>query len=271
MRKTIRSINIQKIFLVTDFGLKDYYVAALKEVILSLCPNVTIIDVSHLVHPGNIIEGSFITWQLSLLNISKSGILVVVDPGVGTKRDPMAIFCRNENVLIGPDNGVLYPLAMALGIEKIYRIDYSNKEYFPTISNTFHGRDIFARAMGYICLGIFNILIPKSNMVKNDIFLYVKKANKIIFKILYVDHFGNVVTNIPCSEDIPNTCILRIRGKMYKLKLVRTFGDLKPDELGILCGSSGLYEIVCNLCRASKILGCEVGDTGELQLRKIVY
>ena len=259
------SSSINKVFLVTDFGYKDYYVAAMKTVILDFCPNIHLIDVSHQVNPGDILEGSFICWQLSLLSIKNSGVLCVVDPGVGTDRDAIVIFCENNNVLVGPDNGVLYPLAMALGIKQIYKIDISNKNFFPKVSKTFHGRDVFARALGYLCKGYTEFLLAKETIIKNDIFIYSKVKGRILTKAIHIDNFGNIITNVPCLESLPSKLVVRVRDRSYPLKRVEVFNDLSDNELGIICGSSGLYEIVCNRCSAAVILGCRVGDTLELK------
>ena len=256
------NMRLNKVFIVSDFGTKDYYVAAMKTVIYDLCPNkLELIDVTHEIEPGNILDASFICWQLSLLNIKRCGVLAVVDPGVGTSRDAILVECEKENVLVGPDNGLLYPLASTLGIKRIFSIDYTNRSLFPQISKTFHGRDIFARALGHYCNGIRSFLNEKDEMVENDIFLYTKDANKLIFKILHIDRFGNIITNIPCFEELKNTCRLWVKGRTFTLKLVSTFSELEVRELGILCGSSGFYEIVSNLYPANKLIDVSSGDT----------
>ena len=257
--------NLSRIYIVTDFGYKDYYVAAMKTILADLCSeNIMIIDVTHEIEPGNILDASFVTWQLSLVNIKNSGVLVVVDPGVGTDRDAILIECENNNVLVGPDNGVLYPLATTLGIKNIYSINVANEKYFKSISKTFHGRDIFAKALGLYCRGIRDFLEEKGELVSNDIFLYTRFDDKVVFKVLHVDRFGNVVTNIPCFEEIPKEVDLWVKGKTFRLSLVNTFSELNRDELGILCGSSGFYEIVKYLSSANDVIKLRSGDTAML-------
>ncbi len=258
-------LPLSRIYIVTDFGSKDYYVAAMKTVLLDLCPkNIILIDVTHEIEPGNILDASFVAWQLSLVNIKNSGVLVVVDPGVGTKRDAILIECEGNNVLVGPDNGVLYPLANTLGIKGVYSIESSDERYFKSISKTFHGRDIFARALGLYCRGIKDFLKEKEEIVSNDIFIYSRFNDKIIFKILHVDRFGNIVTNIPCFEELPEKVSLWVKGKVFKLSVVETFSELDINELGILCGSSGFYEIVMNLSSAYEVTKLKSGDTGVI-------
>ncbi len=258
-------IPLSRIYIITDFGSKDYYVAAMKTVLLDLCPeNIILIDVTHEIEPGNILDASFVTWQLSLVNIKNSGVLVVVDPGVGTKRDAILIECEGNNVLVGPDNGVLYPLANTLGIKKIYKIESSNEKYFKSVSKTFHGRDIFSKALGLYCKGIKEFLKVKKDIVTNDIFIYTRLSDKIIFKVLHVDRFGNVITNIPCLEDLPEEVSLWVKGNIFKLSVVETFSELDIDELGILCGSSGFYEIVKNLSSAYEVTRLKSGDTAMI-------
>ncbi|HIQ13418.1 MAG TPA: hypothetical protein EYH44_03395 [Thermoprotei archaeon] len=259
--------SLKKVFIITDFGYKDYYVAAMKSVILDLYPyNITFIDVTHEVEPGDILDASFIAWQLSLLNIYNSGVLVVVDPGVGSQRDAILIECEKNNVLVGPDNGVLYPLASTLGIKKIYYIDYTNQKYFVNVSQTFHGRDVFARALGLYFGGDREFLKEKENIVDNDIFIYSYGRDRIVFKVLHIDRFGNVITNIPCYEEIPNKINLWAKGKVFLLSKVNTFSELKRDELGLLCGSSGFYEIVSYLKPASEVIKLRSGDTAMIIL-----
>jgi len=257
-----------KVYLLSDFGLLDYYVAAMKTVILDHVGNqVIFIDVSHSIEPGNILQGSFILWQLSLLGISDSIVVGVVDPGVGTDRDAIVVKCEGENLLVGPDNGLLYPLSVALGVKKIYRINYLDKKYFPRVTHTFHGRDVFAKVAGLLLSGFYDFLEEKNSMIENDIFDYRRVNNELVFKVLHIDNFGNIITNVPCDIDIGDRIELFLgSSKGYVLKKVDTFSDLEPGEIGIICGSSGLYEIVCNLCSAAERIGCRLSSVGKLKL-----
>lgn len=257
----------KKVFIITDFGYRDYYVAAMKSVVLDLCPyNITFIDVTHEVEPGDVLDASFITWQLSLLNIRNSGVLVVVDPEVGSQRDAILIECENNNILVGPDNGVLYPLASTLGIKKIYFINFTNQKHFENVSQTFHGRDVFARALGLYFGGEKDFLREKDDIVDNDIFLYSYFKDRIIFKVLHIDRFGNIITNIPCYEEVPDKINLWAKGKVFQVSHVNTFSELEKGELGILCGSSGFYEIISYLTPASEIIKLRSGDTAMIVL-----
>ncbi len=256
------------VYLLTDFGLKDYYVAAMKTVLLDLSKApLNIIDVTHYVEPGNILQGSFILWQLSLLNIHDSLVLAVVDPGVGTERDAILVECNSNNVLVGPDNGVLYPLAKTLGIKRIFSIDYSNEDFFPNVSYTFHGRDVFARAAGLYLAGERSFLKEKDSLIKNEIFVYRVRGDEILFKVLNIDRFGNIITNVPCSIELGSKVVLTLGAepKEYLAKVVSTFSDLNRGEVGVLCGSSGLYEIVCNHCSAAEALACKIGSVGRFR------
>jgi len=252
---------LRRVYLLTDFGNKDYYVAAMKSVILDLCGDVIFIDVSHEVEPGNVLQGSFILWQLSLVNVHDSVIVGVVDPGVGTERRAILVECGANNVLIGPDNGLLSPLMDELGVEAIYEIGYDDRRFFPTVSNTFHGRDVFARAAGLYLRGIRDFLKPLKSYVRVDMFRYRRIDGKIFFKVVHVDRFGNIVTNVSCEEALSPVSVV-LSGRELSIRLVKTFSDLDSGEVGVICGSSGLYEIVCNGSSAAELLGVSVGDDG---------
>ncbi len=252
---------MKRVYLLTDFGYRDYYVAAMKSVILDLYDDVLFIDVSHDVQPGNVLQGGFILWQLSLVNVHNSVIVGVVDPGVGTERRALLVECSDNNVLIGPDNGLLSPLMEALGIEAAYEIDYSRSDYFPRVSHTFHGRDVFARAAGLYLRGVREFLRPLDEYVRMDIFRYRKDGNRVYFKVVNVDRFGNIVTNVSCQEALLPIKVV-LSGKEQEVRRVKTFSDLGQGEVGVICGSSGLYEVVCNGSSAAEYLGVDVGDEG---------
>src|SRR4030067_2462156 len=132
------------ITLTTDFGLKDPYVAEMKAVILSTCPNVVIVDVTPEIEKFNIRMGAYVLASVAPYFPKGTIHVVVVDPGVGTQRRSLIIQTR-KGFFVGPDNGILFLAAEKQGIIRIHEMT-NRKLMSPHISNTFHGRDIFAPA-----------------------------------------------------------------------------------------------------------------------------
>ena len=177
------------ITILTDFGLQDPYVASMKGVILSINPDVQLIDISHEIGKFNIQEAAF-KLAASVPYFTPSTIhLVVVDPGVGSDRKPLIVLTRHY-FFIGPDNGVLSLAAEQDGIKRI--IEIQNKNFIrKPVSNTFHGRDLFAPVAAYVAKRValkkFGPNIRK--MVKLKIPEVVISHNEIKGKILYIDGF----------------------------------------------------------------------------------
>jgi hypothetical protein len=254
------------IFILTDFGQRDYYVAAMKSVILSINPYATIVDITHNVSKWNILEGAFILWQ-TIPYIPREGIILgVVDPGVGTKRRNI-IIKTSKHYLVGPDNGLLTLAANCEKIERVYEIDLK-KCCFGEISHTFHGRDNYAPTAAYLSIGEspekLSSQIEIERLEQLDIPKPEEKGGEILIKIIHIDDFGNIITNM--SSDIikkleAHKIILISKNKKIPLKVVSTFSELEIGELGLSIGSSNLIEIVSNLERTDKILDVKTGDS----------
>jgi len=187
------------IALLTDFGYKDNFVGVMKGVILSINPDVNLVDISHGVKPQSIFEAYFLL-KNSYKFFHKGTVFVgVVDPGVGSKRKPILIE-TNDYFFIGPDNGI-FSFLESHEIKSI--IHLTNDKYFlKPVSSTFHGRDIFAPVAGFISKGmcpeefgtllksIKRIEIPKPRIEKD----------KLVGEIIYIDGFGNLISNISREE-----------------------------------------------------------------------
>jgi hypothetical protein len=263
INKLSYNLMIDRIFLLTDLGLRDYYIAAMKNAILRVNPNIkNIIDITHEVSPWNIIEGSFILWQI-IRELEEAIVIGVVDPGVGGSRRDIVIECDKQVYLVGPDNGLFYPGAVEKGIRRVWVIDISNKRYFPKISPTFYGRDVYAKAGGYLSRGVKEFLLDISvdSLVKINIFDAKVYDERIIGRVIHIDRFGNVILNIQCGIlDNVHSLKLMIHGEKMDIKRVDYFAQLKQGDIGLICGSSGVYEIVSNLAKAAEILNAKVGD-----------
>ncbi len=255
------------IFLLTDFGDKDYYVAAMKAVILSINPKAVVIDITHNIDTWNISEGGFVLWQIMPYLPKRSIIIGVVDPSVGTERKNIIIETKNH-FLIGPDNGLLYSAAKRDGIKNVYEIDIE-KPLYRNISMTFHGRDIYAPTGAYLSVNLdVNSLAKPINLKKIIRKTWpepVIERDRALVQILHIDRFGNLITNISRKlyhEKMMGKIVsIEYRGEKFPIKEVKTFREVDEGEVGIIIGGSDMVEIVSNLDAASQILG--VFKSGE--------
>ncbi|MGQ9640944.1 MAG: SAM hydrolase/SAM-dependent halogenase family protein [Candidatus Bathycorpusculaceae bacterium] len=257
------------ITLTTDFGLKDPYVAEIKAVILGICPKATIVDVTHKIEKFNVEMGAFILASASP-HFPKGTIhIAVVDPGVGTKRRPI-IIQTERYFYIGPDNGILALAATKQGIKRIYEISNS-KLMLPKISNTFHGRDIFAPAAAHLANGtspadfgrqIRDIVMPQYAQV-------VRKKDTLIGEVLHIDGFGNVITNFS-EKDLKQVGAkkvvkARLNDVDLRLKLCKAYAEAEPQRPLAIIGSHDFLEISINQGNAAKRFKAKVGDKIELR------
>jgi S-adenosylmethionine hydrolase len=241
------------ITLTTDFGLGEY-VAAMKGVILKVNSEARIIDISHMIRTHNINEGAYVLYSTASY-FPYSIHVGVVDPGVGSKREGIIIECK-FGILVGPDNGLLVPCARRLGLKSVYKI--TNTNYLEdTISDTFHGRDIFAPAAAYLSKGVQPSEIGEEWDGYCDLVLeYVEeKENSLKGKFLYVDRFGNLIFSIP--RDVLSTNItfgdeVEIELRHGDMSIIRkmhfrpTYSHEKSGGLLATISSSGFMEIACN-------------------------
>jgi S-adenosylmethionine hydrolase len=252
------------ITLTTDFGLRDPYVAEMKAVILSICPETTIVDVSHEIEKFNVRMAAFVL-ACAVPYFPKGTIYVaVVDPGVGTKRKPMLIQTRNA-IYIGPDNGIL---ALATKNDKPIQIrEITNRKFMmPQISNTFHGRDIFAPTAAHIADGTELEMIGREiqKIVRPSFAKVVRKKNTLVGEVIHVDSFGNIVTNVDRAELELIVTGLRISVRLgdteREMRLVNAYAEGERGEPSVLVGSNNLIEIFVNRGNAAEALRVRNGD-----------
>ncbi|MEM1581311.1 MAG: S-adenosyl-l-methionine hydroxide adenosyltransferase family protein [Candidatus Bathyarchaeia archaeon] len=254
------------ITLLSDFGLRDSYVAEMKAVILSICPEVHIVDISHEVRKFDIRMGSFLLARATRFFPKGTIHVAVVDPGVGTERRPILVETE-RNFFVGPDNGILIPSAQREGIKHIYVIR-NPKFMLGDISRTFHGRDIFSPAAAYLAKGvppsefgpeIFDPVIPGFARPRIS-------GREIEGEIVHVDDFGNLITNIT-SDDLKslgieegNMLIVELGRKKFKIKLSTAYNEAQINNPLTIIGSCGFLEISVNRGDASKFFGVNVGE-----------
>jgi len=251
------------ISLLTDFGLEDNYVGVMKAVILKINPKAKILDLSHNVERQNITEAALLL-KSSFRYFPKGTIfLVIVDPGVGSKRKVIAVKTKNY-IFVGPDNGVLSLALKETGIDKI--IEISNKKYFlKPVSDTFHGRDIFSPVAGFLSKGVSLENFGKDINGFKDLDLpKVKiKDDKLFGEIIYIDGFGNLISNV--QRDILYDFVDKRRFKIYFKKKIfeginRSYAETKIGEPLVIFGSFNNLEISVNQRNALNYFKAKKGD-----------
>ena len=250
------------ITLTTDFGTHDWFVGAMKGVIACIAPKATIIDLTHDLPPGDIRGGAF-AFAASCPFFPKGTIyVVVVDPGVGSRRKAIAVQTAT-GVFVGPDNGVL---SWALAKEKLTAIHaLENEAYFlQPVSQTFHGRDVFAPVAAHLSRGV---PIQKLGPALKDFVRLEwpeprRQRGGLEGEVVYIDRFGNAISNL-------ETGLLRgsagasceVYAKRHRFCPLKTFYQaVTPKALVALLGSSGFLEIAANGASAQNLLGIRIGD-----------
>ena len=249
------------ITLLTDFGSADPYVGMMKGVILAICPAAHVVDITHEVPPQDIRTGAFFLEQ-SLGYFPRGTIHVaVVDPGVGTSRKPLAV--RSEgHLFVGPDNGLLSAAARRPHVVHLTRASY----FRPEVSNTFHGRDIFAPVAAHLAAGIpLERLGPQlSRMVRLPNARPRRVASGLRASVASVDRFGNLVTNIDWADWRSLRRPRLVAGSFRATKLSSSYGAVPRGELVLVLGGYGRLEIAAREASASKILGLASGALVEV-------
>ena len=257
------------ITLLTDFGKKDSYVAQMKGIASSIT-NARIIDITHEIKPHNTREAAYILRTAAPYYPNGTIHVAVVDPGVGSQRKGLIITTK-KHILIGPDNGILMPTSHHLGEFTIYEI--KNHNYTNTNqSNTFHGRDIFMPIAAHITNGIpFDQF---GTQTKTYVDLDFGKAelyqDTIKGKVIYIDHFGNIITNIPKTliTNVIKTDEIKeitIGEKQVKLPFVKSYSFVKKHSLLMTIGSQNFLEISMNQGNAAKKLSIKNDDEVTIQ------
>jgi S-adenosylmethionine hydrolase len=251
------------ITLLTDFGTKDHYVASMKGTILNINPQCTLIDITHHINPHDIREGAFILAN-AYSSFPKGTIhLSVVDPGVGSPRNPI-LFITAEYFFIGPDNGLF---TFALKREKVRKaVVLSNPQYFfPHVSATFHGRDLFAPVAAYLSLGVKpEAFGPKlHSWVELDFEKPRIRRGELIGEILHIDTFGNLISNIDEQQLFyfvkDHSFVIKI-GKRIIRGLEKGYWGGKKNEPIALIGSGGFLEVSIREVNAQRVLKVKRGD-----------
>ena len=243
-----------KIFaIITDFGF-DFSVASMKALILRSFPDAQIVDIDHGIKQFSVLSGAFVINKVYKYFPNQTIFICVIDPGVGSKREPICIDTGNYK-FIGPNNGLFHYILKDTGLVcKTYEI----KEKFTSPhSNTFHGRDLFTPAAIELAKDNYEIISP----VDKNKLVFIPVLEEENFVVVYIDGFGNIKTNIPV-DNIKDKNILNIsvNGTLHKIKFANTFSDAKNGELLCYKGSNNTLEIAANLASAKDIIKVDIGD-----------
>lgn len=247
--------------LLTDFGSGSAYPAEMKGVLLGLC-HATIVDITHDVPRHDIARGAYLLAAVARACPAGTVHLAVVDPGVGTARQPLAIAAGGQ-FFVGPDNGLLMPAARTLGVPRAYAIETAAFARRP-MSSTFHGRDLFAPAAAALAAGlpIEHIGHHAAPPVDLPAAALERTAGRVRGQVIYRDPFGNLVTNIPDSwlQDLPERLVLEHPHGRNVIRRARAYADGAGGELLALAGSTGTVEIALNARDAASVLSLDAGD-----------
>ena len=253
----------------SDFGTRDHYAGTLKAVVLSVCPDATLIDIGHEIPAHDVLAGALELAACYRYFPVGTIFLVVIDPGVGSSRRGIAADCGDYK-FVAPDNGVLSAVFRDTPPKKV--IELTERKYArPTVSRTFEGRDRFAPAAGWLAKGIALVSMGKSISNYHVIDLPRPEVAKdhIAGEVMRVDRFGNLITNIDrrTLEQFANGKPIGITiGDRKIARIVATYADAPAGELCALFGSTDHLEIAVNAGDAATSLGIRRGTKAQVRL-----
>lgn len=250
------------ITLTTDFGTRDWFAGTMKGVILNLNPRASLVDLTHDIPAGDVRSAAFALAAAWRFFPRRTIHLAVVDPGVGSARKAIAVQTR-DCFFVGPDNGVLSLALAGQNILAIRRLE-NEKFFLKPLSRTFHGRDIFAPVAGHLSRAVpLKKFGPESKTFeKLDWPQPRRRGNRIEGEVIYLDRFGNAITNIAdrALAGTKNLASCQVLGKHRRICPLKDFYQSVPTNQPVaLFGSSGYLEIAVNGGSARNTLGLEIG------------
>lgn len=243
----------------TDFSTGDYACGLMQGVIFSIAPDAKIVDLTHDIPRHNILAGARLLERALPYFPSKTVHVMVIDPGVGTTRRPIAVQLGSQ-FFVGPDNGLISLVWKKYGRQVVH---LNKPQYWlDDVSHIFHGRDVFSPAAAHLAKGVE--LLDMGEKITDPVLLPeyepIVSATEIQGKILHIDHFGNLSTNIDA---------LTLQNKVFSIaevsgtsihRLVNAFGDCQPGELVALIDSAGYLSICVVNGSAVNRLGVKEGE-----------
>jgi len=251
------------ITLLTDFGIRDHYVAAVKGAIIQTAPEAALVDVTHEIPAHDIAAGAWVLFNAAMGFPAGSVHLAVVDPGVGGERRALALECAGR-IFVGPDNGLFSFVIDDATPRWIVSLDapwLRRRE----ISPVFHARDLFAPAAAHLALGMDPTRLGGS--ASDPVRLAIQRPRPradgtVRATVAHVDRFGNVILYAAASA-LAGYVRARAAGRTIH-RFVATYAEARPGEPALLINSSGFLEIGANQARASDLLGLRPGDPVDL-------
>jgi S-adenosylmethionine hydrolase len=246
------------ITLTTDFGLADGYVGAMKGVILGLCPDARLVDLSHDIAAQNVAQAAYVLAAAAPYFAAGTIHLAVVDPGVGSARRPLVVQ-TDRALCVGPDNGLFSPFLVEPGARawELTRPEF----WLPRVSRTFHGRDMFAPVAAHLARGVLPQQMGRAmtDPVRLPLAEPVHFADgRVTGQVIYADRFGNLITNVPAAWVAGCGWQIEIAGQ--QIAGVRAaYADAERDALLALVSSGGTVEIAVREGSAATRLGVGAG------------
>jgi hypothetical protein len=239
------------ITLLTDFGTRDSYLGEVRGVLVSRAPDVSLVDITHDIAPGDVAGAAYILGRVWSRFPAGTVHLVVVDPGVGGTRNALAVL-SGGHAFVAPDNGVLTPVLSRDGV-RVAALPIP-----ASAAPTFHGRDVFAPAAAALADGTeLAVLGPavEPAVRLSDVPLTVD-PDRVAGQVIYIDRFGNLVTNLPAELSAER--IVSVDGRVVG-PLRRTFADVEQGDVVAYVGSGGTVEIAVRDRSAAGDLGARIG------------
>lgn len=257
------------ITLLTDFGLSDAFVGTMKGVILGICPEARIVDLSHGIAPQRIEEGAFVLRTAYPYFPDGTVHVAVVDPGVGGARRALIVETPGYR-FVGPDNGIFAHVYMREAALRVVSVT-EPRFMLPEISNTFHGRDVFAPVAAHLALGApvsdFGTVI--TDYETGTVTEPVSHEGGITGRVLHIDRYGNIITDIGDALFRKTTREKRFRIRLADLALDRVSASYDEAPAGAslaILDSAGLLEIAVNGGSAAEMLAVSTGDRVDVEV-----
>jgi S-adenosylmethionine hydrolase len=256
------------IALLSDFGTRDHYAGTMKGVMLGICPDATLIDITHDVPAHDLIDGALQLAAACRFFPSGTIFLVVVDPGVGSARRGIAAEAGDYR-FVAPDNGVLTAVFRDTPPKRL--VELTERRYArPTVSRTFEGRDRFAPAAAWLAKGIQLTALgrPVTDYQRLDIPLPTVTSDAVHGTVLRIDRFGNLVTNIDrrTFESVARSAGVQVTVEGRAVgRIVATYAEIQGQEICALFGSTDHLELAANSASAAEMLRVQRGAVVEVR------
>jgi len=255
------------VILLTDYGSEDFYVGALKGAIYSAFPQARIDSITHEVPAFDVREGAYLLARAAREFPPGTTFVAVIDPGVGTGRKPLAAETKSGHFFVAPDNGLLTLIFAELGVRRVHEITNPQVLRSGALSSTFHGRDLFGPAGARLAAGF--PLPEVGPELKQWVTLKIETARlekgEVLGEVVHVDHYGNLLTNIPrellaqLPAPLGTQLKVTVGEQTREIPFVKTYGEVPEGEFLLLIHSLDEVEIAMNLRSAAEATGARAG------------